>query len=180
MIELYILLALMAVGAIIALETHDLISAVISLGVCGFSLVLIFLLLHAPDLAIVQIVVETLSLVILIAAILKTTREDTEERLSLVKTGLWVGGLFFVSIFMYFTYQVLQNMAEFGAPNLRMAVSYLEMGLKKTGAANLVGAVILDFRGYDTLGEATVLFTSVMGVLAVLRKIGRKKEGQNE
>ena len=42
------------------------------------------------------------------------------------------------------------------------------------GAALLVVAVILDFRGYDTLGEATVLFTSVIAVLTVLRKVGRK------
>jgi len=38
----------------------------------------------------------------------------------------------------------------------------------------LVAAIILDFRGYDTLGEVTVLFTAVMGVIVVLRKIGRR------
>jgi len=52
----------------------------------------------------------------------------------------------------------------------------LNQGLSKTGAANLVTSVILDFRGYDTLGEATVLFTAVMGVIVVLRKIGRIKK----
>jgi multisubunit Na+/H+ antiporter MnhB subunit len=47
--------------------------------------------------------------------------------------------------------------------------------LLPTGASNRVTAVVLDFRGYDTLGEATVLFTAVAGVLAVLRKVGRKE-----
>ena len=51
---------------------------------------------------------------------------------------------------------------------------------QETGAANLVASVILDYRAFDTLGEATVLFTAVMGVLAVVRKVGRKKPGQSE
>jgi len=58
-------------------------------------------------------------------------------------------------------------------PIMRVAGEYLKSGLAKTGAGNLVAAIILDFRGYDTLGEATILFTAVMGVLAVIRKVGR-------
>ncbi len=41
----------------------------------------------------------------------------------------------------------------------------------------MVASILLDFRGYDTLGEATVLFTAVMGVLAVVRRVGRKEQG---
>jgi multicomponent Na+:H+ antiporter subunit B len=42
--------------------------------------------------------------------------------------------------------------------------------MAKTGAANIVSSVILDFRGYDTLGEATVLFASIIGAAIILRK----------
>ena len=53
-----------------------------------------------------------------------------------------------------------------------------------TGAINVVSSVILDYRAYDTLGEATVLFTAVVGVLTVMRSKGKKKEedlqGDNE
>ena len=45
-----------------------------------------------------------------------------------------------------------------------------------TGAMNVVTSVILDYRAYDTLGEATVLFTAVIGVLTVMRSVGKKKE----
>ncbi len=175
MLDLYLLLILMILGAIIALQARNLLSAIISLGIVGFGLTLIFLLLQAPDLAIVQIVVETLSLIILIAAISKTTREDTAEEGGTKKTFLYLGGLAFVVIFMLLINQVLKSLPQFGEPLMRMAGPYLKLGLEKTGAANLVTAVILDFRGYDTLGEATVLFTAVMGVIVVLRKIGRKK-----
>jgi multisubunit Na+/H+ antiporter MnhB subunit len=170
---LILLLVLMILGAIVALGSKDLLSGIISLGIIGFALTVIFLILHAPDLAIVQIVVETLTLVILIAAILKTSREDTSEGFNLGKGFLWGIGVVFVAVFLIAAYKALQHLPDFGAPVLRMAQMYIDEGLSLTGATNLVAAVILDFRGYDTLGEATVLFTSVAGVVAVLRKVGR-------
>ena len=173
-IPLILLLALMILGAIVALESKDLLSGIISLGIIGFALTIIFLLLHAPDLAIVQIVVETLTLVILIAAVLKTTREDTTEKFDTKKVLLWVTGLVFIVVFMLTAIKALRHLPDFGLPTLRMAQVYIDQGFSLTGASNLVAAVILDFRGYDTLGEATVLFTSVAGVVAVLRKVGRK------
>jgi multisubunit Na+/H+ antiporter MnhB subunit len=56
------------------------------------------------------------------------------------------------------------------------SVYYLQEGFRITGAPNIVSAIILDFRGYDTLGEAIVLFTSVLGALSILRYRNRKKE----
>ncbi len=173
MIELYLLLVLMIVGAVVALESRHLLSAIISLGIVGFGLTLAFLVLQAPDLAIVQIVVETLSLIILIAAVIKTTREDTAQEWGGKVYLLLLGVL--LTIFLVFVHHTFRALPEFGSPVMRMAGPYVEHGLSKTGAANLVGAVILDFRAYDTLGEAAVLFTAVMGVIAVLRKVGRKK-----
>ena len=54
----------------------------------------------------------------------------------------------------------------------------MEQTVDETGAVNAVTAVLLDFRAYDTLGEATVIFVSVLGAYALLRQIGRRKEGQ--
>lgn len=172
---LILLLVLMILGAIVALESKDLLSGIISLGIIGFALTIIFLLLQAPDLAIVQIIIETITLVILIAAVLKTTRNDTADEVGLPKVTLWLIGLVFMIVFIISAYQSFQHLPEFGSPAIRMAQYYINQGLSVTGASNLVAAVILDFRGYDTLGEATVLFTSVAGVVAVLRKVGRKK-----
>jgi multisubunit Na+/H+ antiporter MnhB subunit len=171
MIELYLLLILMVIGAAVALRAKDLISAVVSLGIVGFGLVLVFLMLQAPDLAITQIVVETLTLVILIAAILKTTRED----ISMWRLFVSGAGLVCLILFLVFLWGAAKFLPQFGEPILRMGRHYIAQGLEATGAANLVSAVILDFRGYDTLGEAAVLFTAVVGVICVLRKIGRKK-----
>ncbi len=173
-VALALLVILMILGAIAALEAKDLLSSVILLGVIGFTLVINFLLLQAPDLAIVQIVVETLTLVVLIAAILKTTRRDDTIDAETENLRAWPAFLFLL-VLMPFLVLAIQGLPDFGRPYMEMASYYLKDGLIRTGAPNLVSAVILDFRVYDTLGEATVLFTAVTGVAVVLRAVGKKR-----
>lgn len=177
MIEIYSLLVFMIAASIIAVETKDLLSSIISLGAVGFGLTIIFLFLQAPDLAIVQVVVEILSLVFLIALIFKTTRRDTAAgTVYNPKTVFSLGAtIVFLVLFCVISLYVFRQLPPFGGPLREVALYYVEHGLDRTGAANLVTAILLDFRGYDTLGEATVLFTSVVGLLAVLRTIGRKE-----
>jgi multisubunit Na+/H+ antiporter MnhB subunit len=162
----------MIFAAIVALEAKDLLSSVIAVGSVGFALCLAFLILKAPDLAITQLVVEILCLIILIRA---TLNKD----LPLVIEGRWVfntvSTLTFIAVFLFFAYLALREIPSFGNPIMAVVKKYLEEGISKTGAVNLVSAIILDFRAYDTLGEATVLFTSVIGIMAVLRQPGRKK-----
>lgn len=178
MLEIYALLIFMIAASIIAVETKDLLSSVISLGAVGFGLTIIFLILQAPDLAIVQVVVEILTLVFLIALIFRTTRVDTVAKTAYTATFLFATGTFivFVVLLAVIALYAFRQLPPFGGSLREVASYYVEHGLDRTGAANLVTAILLDFRAYDTLGEATVLFTSVVGVLAVLRKVGRKEK----
>ncbi len=66
MIELYVLLIFMIIGAIVAIEMKDLLSSVIAVGAVGLGLSIALLILKAPDVAITQLVVEILCLIILI------------------------------------------------------------------------------------------------------------------
>ncbi|MGE5197893.1 MAG: hydrogen gas-evolving membrane-bound hydrogenase subunit E [Deltaproteobacteria bacterium] len=170
--ELHILLLFMIFAAVVAIEAKDLLSSVIAVGTVGFALCLAFLILKAPDLAITQLVVEILCLIILIRATIK-------RDLPLVIEGRWifntVSTLVFIAVFLFFASQALRELPVFGEPIMAVVKKYLEEGVSKTGAVNLVTSVILDFRAYDTLGEATVLFTAVIGIMAVLRRPGRKK-----
>lgn len=172
---LILLIVLMILGAVAALESRDLLSGIISLGIIGFALTVVFLLLQAPDLAIVQIIVETMTLVILIAAVMKTSRADAAEQTGKQNVLIGLAGIVFAGVFLAAAWRAFQHMPDFGALGLRMAREYVTNGLAGTGAANLVAAVILDYRAYDTLGEATVLFTSVVGVTTVLRTYGRNR-----
>ena len=170
--ELQLLLLFMIFAAIVAVEIEDLLSSVIAVGAVGLGLSLAFLILKAPDLAITQLVVEILCLIILIRA---TINKD----LPLIRDGRWLfnttSTLLFIAFFLIFAYFALKELPHFGSPIMKVARQYIENGQQKTKATNIVASIILDFRGYDTLGEATVLFSAVMGVLAVMRRIGRIK-----
>ncbi|MFH1447819.1 MAG: hydrogen gas-evolving membrane-bound hydrogenase subunit E [Candidatus Micrarchaeota archaeon] len=62
----------------------------------------------------------------------------------------------------------------FGKPVLDSGDAILKTAVDSTGAANIVCSVVLDIRGYDTLGEATLLLTAVTGVAVMLGKRGSK------
>ena len=57
---------------------------------------------------------------------------------------------------------------------------FLRNSQRDTGANNVVTAIVFDYRGFDTLGEATVLFTAVLGVGLVLRKTKAGEEMDDE
>lgn len=171
MIEIHLLLVFMIVAAIIAVAAKDLLSSVVAIGAVGIGLSMAFLVLKAPDLAIMQLVVEILSLIILIRA---TTRKDVPFSTS----GRWMfnttATLLFISVFLTGAYISIKCMPEFGSPLMRVSKVYLAEGLARTGARNIISAITLNYRALDTLGEATMLFAAIVGVLAVARKIGRK------
>ncbi|MFZ5799766.1 MAG: hydrogen gas-evolving membrane-bound hydrogenase subunit E [Candidatus Omnitrophota bacterium] len=173
MIELHIILLLMIAAAVVAMEIEDLLSSIIALGAVGFGLTLEFLLLRAPDLAITQSVVEILALVILIRAAVNVGVHPKKIK---SHPAYLIFALLFVGTFLFFSKKAIMQLPNFGEPLMKVGAQYIAEAVKRTGATNIVAAVILDFRGYDTLGEATILFTSVIGVLAVLRKTGRKSE----
>ena len=172
MLELYILLIFMILGAIVAVELKDLLSSVIAVGAVGLGLSITFIVLKAPDVAITQLVVEILCLIILIRATLKKDLPFSTSGRWLFNTSITLG---FIGLFLFAAYKAIGDLPDFGFPIMRVADTYLKQGLAGTGATNIVASVILDYRAYDTLGEATVLFTAVIGVLALVRRVGRKK-----
>ncbi|HDD65067.1 MAG TPA: DUF4040 domain-containing protein [Firmicutes bacterium] len=172
-----LLLVFMIIGSIIALEIRDLLSAIIAVGVVGYFLCVIALLIGAPDIAITQLVVEVLSLIILIRVAIRRdlkTVYGNRELFGLVLT------LLSILILFIFGMEALEKLPPFGTPSFTLnpdspSLRYLTKGLKETGAANIVSSVILDYRAYDTFGEATVLFTAIIGALAILRIYARKR-----
>ncbi len=175
------ILVFMIISAFVAIFTDELLSAVIALGAVGFGGSIAYLIIGAPDLAITQIVVEVVTLVLLIkvtiAVSLKLTSGKTDRR-------RLVGGIvFLLSGFLFFILS-LRSFPQFGTTVFERVPSapssfYIQNALDLTGAANAVMAILLDFRAYDTLGEATVILTAVLGGVVLLRKNGRVKEVSN-
>ena len=173
-LALSVILVFMILGAIYAIHAKDLLSAVITGGIVGYGLVICFLLLKAPDLAIVQIVVETITLIIMVAVVLDSSREEPYSKPDLQGYVTAGTAILILLVIFYFLKISVSSLDAFGEGTLRMANSYIEGATEKTGSANLVTGVVFDFRGYDTLGEATVLVTAVLGVLTILRIKGKK------
>ena len=169
-----IITGLMILGALYAIHAKDLLSAVIACGIVGYGLVICFLLLKAPDLAVVQIVVETITLIIMVAVVLDSSREEKFAKTDIQGIITAVTGIILIAVLFYFFIISIPSLSVFGDGSLRMAEHYIEGATDKTGSANLVTGVVFDFRGYDTLGEATVLVTAVLGVLTILRIKGKR------
>jgi multisubunit Na+/H+ antiporter MnhB subunit len=175
--EATVLLGLMIIGAIIAIETTNLLSSIVCVGAVGFLLSIAFLFLGAPDIAITQLVVEILCLVILIRATISrdlTTVSGDREFFGMVVTLALVLGVAVAGILVFAGFPAFGDPVMARVPETPSA-TYLACGLERTGAANIVASIILDFRAYDTLGEATVLFVSILGALTILRRVARKR-----
>lgn len=169
-----VILGFMILGAIYSIHAKDLLSAVITCGIVGYGLVICFLLLKAPDLAIVQIVIETVNLIIMVAVVLDSSREEKYSKLDKKGYVSAITIMAMMAVLLYFFTLAAGSLDELGKSTLRMAVPYIEGAATRTGSANLVTGVVFDFRGYDTMGEAVVLVTAVLGVLTILRIKGKK------
>jgi multicomponent Na+:H+ antiporter subunit B len=69
-------------------------------------------------------------------------------------------------------------MIPFGKSKTKVGRHYIDEGVEETGSSNIVTAVVVSYRGFDTLGEVTVLFIASVGLGAVLRA-GMKEKAKN-
>jgi multisubunit Na+/H+ antiporter MnhB subunit len=164
------LMLLMTAGCVISITARSLTSSVVSMGTAGLILSILFLLLGAPDLAIVQIFVEIVTLIVLLSTIRRETTADMSS------SGLY--GIITLVVFALFLFVFVLHYQEivrpFGEPVMTMGAKYLAASAPLLKAPNAVTSIVLDFRGYDTLGEATVIFVAITGVVVLLRVKGRK------
>lgn len=171
MLELHLILLFMIGAALVAVAARDLVSSVVAVGGVGVGLCMAFLALKAPDLAITQLVVEILSLIILVRG---TIRRD----LPFSTSGRWlfntVATAGFLAVFVPLAYLACRDIARFGDPLMRVSKTYIEQAVPRCGSENVVEAIALNFRSVDTLGEVTVLFAAIVGVLAVARRSARE------
>lgn len=87
-----------------------------------------------------------------------------------------LGGLLFIMISSYMQMPPMGNVEN---PSYNeVAGYYLDEALEDTHSPNVVAVIIMDYRALDTLGEATVLFTSIAAVLTVL--VGKDPDPREE
>lgn len=160
----------LCVSCVLVVVLRDRLARIVSLGAAGLSICVYFAFRAAPDLALTGFLVEIVMFV-LILVVLKQLKEEAVKQLSWQRgiglgvlcglCGLGIGGLVFVglefplgkSIFPYF----------------------IENARPLAGGWNVVNVIVVDFRGFDTLGEISVLCLAALGVFG-LRRVWVAKE----
>ena len=153
-IFLAFLLIFIIVSAVIALEAKNLRLSLLSLGALGLGISLVFLILRAPGLAVAQLVFMFLGFIILMRTIVSLDLTAFDEGREIF--GLAIGVIMIITIFI-FGLEVMKDLPLFGKPLL-------------AEGRDTIQHYLLNYRGYDSLGLAALLFTAILGSLAILRK----------
>ena len=166
-----VLAALILAAAVAVVRARALITAVVCLGVVGYGVALVFMLFSAPDLAMTQFSIETLSVVVLVLVLFKLPGYEKystmPERIRDAIPALAAGGLM----------TLLVLMATGVERESRLAGYFAEHSLLDGRGRNVVNVILVDFRGFDTLGEITVLSVAALGVFSLLRLYSTKDKG---
>ncbi|MGH7350573.1 MAG: hydrogen gas-evolving membrane-bound hydrogenase subunit E, partial [Candidatus Rokuibacteriota bacterium] len=166
------LAALMLLAALVAAASTSRLAAVASLSVVGYGVALIYIMFGAPDLAMTQFMVETLTVVLFVLVFYHMpSLRGLSGRLTRVRDAaiaLAAGG--------FMTALVLAATA--GRAESHLSAYFAEESVPLGHGRNIVNVILVDFRELDTLGEITVLAVAAFGVFALLRL--RPKEERAE
>jgi multicomponent Na+:H+ antiporter subunit A len=159
-----LLLAAIAVGgALAATRARSRLLAIAALGAVGYSVAVLFASFGAPDLAMTQFAVETLTVILLLLVLRRLPRlvsgTQPAERAANLALAAGAGTLMTVLVLSCLA-------ADWGAP---VSGYHLAHSLPDARGRNVVNVILVDFRALDTLGEITVLATAALGVWALVR-----------
>lgn len=169
------LAGLIVLSTFVAVRTLDRFIAILALSVAGYGVALIYLLFGAPDLAMTQFAIETLTLILLVIVIIHLPGIKGEESVwAQARDGvvaLGCGALYMAILSVIVDLPLDLRVSEYLAEN-----SYVE-----AQGHNIVNVILVDFRGIDTMGEITVLTIAAIGVFVLMRMPRRKvHEGPKE
>lgn len=164
---LVVIAAMIAASALATALFRRRIPAILSLGVMGYSISGLYLLLKAPDLALTQIMVESASVALFLLVFRRLPELEPVPSSPARKARDW--GI--AAALGAFT--ALGMAAAMNAHHFRTIADYFMRTSKPVaGFKNVVNAIIVDYRGYDTLGEITVLVIAGIAIYALTRLTG--------
>jgi multicomponent Na+:H+ antiporter subunit A len=156
-------LALVGLGAILTASSR--LVAILALGVQGTAVALIFLLFGAPDLAFTQFMVEILSVVILALVMTRLNLDERDRRPfeDLARDGtlaLVCGAGISLLLMVVLSSPFDPRLSEF----------FTATSVPIAHGANIVNVILVDYRGFDTLGEISVVMAAGIAIMVLLRR----------
>ena len=177
-VTLWVLAIACALGAAWQAKYHRL-AALTMVSVCGLMTCVTFVWFSAPDLALTQLVVEVVTTVLIllglrwlprrieeVSPLPNTLRKARVRRVRDFLLSTVVGGGMALLSYAMLTRQTPNDISSF----------YLSRALPEGGGSNVVNVMLVDFRGFDTLGEITVLGAVALTVYALLRRFRPSRE----
>jgi multicomponent Na+:H+ antiporter subunit A len=154
---------LIILGLALVFYTTSRLTAVVALGVVGYSVALLFILFGAPDVAMTQFLVETLTVVLFVIALQKLPPfrifNPRSRRMKYLLLSLVFGAFMSFVVLKVTSYPMDSSLKDF----------YAETSAPVAHGRNIVNVILVDFRGLDTLGESTVLGIAALGIFSLLR-----------
>lgn len=158
-----VLAALILLGALFAVRARSRLASIAGLGVVGYAVAAVFVLFGAPDLAMTQFVVETLTVILLVLVfyhlpdfkMFSSKRSRRRDAVVALLTGGTITTLLLFATTVRSHHPVSDYFAQHSVPDGH--------------GRNIVNVILVDFRALDTLGEITVLAIAGIGVYALLK-----------
>ncbi|MBK5570127.1 putative monovalent cation/H+ antiporter subunit A [Ensifer sp. SSB1] len=158
------IMAIAVIGLVAVVLAPDRLTAIVSLGIQGFAVAVIFLLYGAPDLAFTQFMIETLSVVVLALVMTRLRLSPSDHRPFAQKVPDFAIAL---ACGLGFGLMLLKAT---GVPFDATLTEFFNLYSKSIAhGANVVNVIIVDFRGTDTLGEIAVVMVTGLAILSLVR-----------
>ncbi len=163
------LAVLMATGGVACCLFRSRVPLILSLGLIGALVSIFFVLFSAPDLALTQILVESVGLVLFLLVfrfLSPIEKSATPSGQQLLNIAISVGSGLVVALLL-----LAANVGQLHSS--MVSPFYLSSSYMLAGGRNAVNVIVVDFRGYDTMGEITVFSVAALAVFAMIR-LGKK------
>ena len=167
-----VLAVVIVIASICILITKNRMTSILLLGAVGYTVSLFFVLFRAPDLALTQLVIETISVALFLLCFYHLPKKRNEEKLRFKLTNavvsIGVGVIVTLIALTAHSNKFFDSISQY----------YIENTYKEAAGKNMVNVILVDFRGFDTLFEITVLSIAALGIFAMikLRLEGGKKK----
>jgi multicomponent Na+:H+ antiporter subunit A len=151
------------VATIAVVISRSRLAAVVALGVVGFGVAMLYIIFEAPDLAMTQFAIETLTVILFVLVLYRLPRfASYSQQRSRIRDAIIaiLAGTMMTLLVLVVTSRPLVS---------RLSTYFEENSYVLAKGRNIVNVILVDFRGIDTLGEITVLAVAAIGVFALMK-----------